>query len=282
MRTYAPAPVIKVLDELLEEPSLARGVVHHEVRPARDAVFGDWPGVARPADPRRAREARHRAAVHPPGGGDRGRARRRGRRRRHADRVGQVAVLHGARPPGARRGPVGPGAVPVPDQGARPGPGRRAVGARAGRRARGRRGLLRRRHAGADPVGDPQGRPGRRDQPGHAPLGDPPPPHQVVPAVRAAAGHRRRRAAHVPRRVRQPRRERPAAAAAAVRPLRLQPGRSCAARRRSGTRRSSRSCSRAGRSASIDRNGAPAGEKHLLLVDPPVHRRRRPAPAARR
>ena len=43
MRTYAPAPVIKVLDDLLEEPSLARGVVHHEVRPALDAVYGEWP-----------------------------------------------------------------------------------------------------------------------------------------------------------------------------------------------------------------------------------------------
>ena len=45
---------------------------------------------------------------------------------------------------------------------------------------------LRRRHAGPDPVGDPGGRPGRRDQPGHAPFGDPAPPHEVVPAVRAA------------------------------------------------------------------------------------------------
>ena len=75
-----------------------------------------------------------------------------------------------------------------------------------------------------DPVGDPQGGPGRRDEPGHAPLGDPPPPHEVVPAVRAAPGHRHRRAAHVPRRVRQPRRQRPPAAAPAVRPLRQPPG----------------------------------------------------------
>ena len=182
-------------------------------------------GVARPAAPRRAGEARHRAAVHPPGGRDRGRARRRGRRRRHADGVGQVAVLHGPGPPGAHGGPLGPGAVPVPDEGARPGPGRRAVGARAGRRARGRVRLLRRRHAGTDPVGHPQGRPGRGDQPGHAPLGDPPPPHEVVPAVRAAAGDRRGRAPHVPRRLRQPCRERPAAAPAPVRALRQPPGR---------------------------------------------------------
>jgi DEAD/DEAH box helicase domain-containing protein len=43
MRTYAPADPKVVLDRLLEEPSLARGVVHHERIPAREAVFGDWP-----------------------------------------------------------------------------------------------------------------------------------------------------------------------------------------------------------------------------------------------
>ena len=43
MRTYAPASVTTVLDRLLEEPSLARGVVHHEVIPARDALHAEWP-----------------------------------------------------------------------------------------------------------------------------------------------------------------------------------------------------------------------------------------------
>ena len=43
MRTYAPADPKAVLDRILEEPSLARGVVHHERIPARDAEFGDWP-----------------------------------------------------------------------------------------------------------------------------------------------------------------------------------------------------------------------------------------------
>ena len=38
MRTYAPADPSDVLDRLLEEPSLARGVVHHAVIPAREAV----------------------------------------------------------------------------------------------------------------------------------------------------------------------------------------------------------------------------------------------------
>ena len=133
-------------------------------------------------------------------------------------------MLRAADAPGPRRRPVRAGPLPVPDQGARPGPGQRALGARPGSRAGDLGGDLRRRHPGADPLGDPDGRPGRRHEPGHAPFGDPAPPHEVVPALRAAPDHRRRRAPHVPRRVREPRRERPAPAPPAVRPLRLAPG----------------------------------------------------------
>jgi DEAD/DEAH box helicase domain-containing protein len=43
MRTYAPRDSASVLEALLEEPSLARGVVHHAVFPAREAAFGDFP-----------------------------------------------------------------------------------------------------------------------------------------------------------------------------------------------------------------------------------------------
>ncbi|HYM82666.1 MAG TPA: DEAD/DEAH box helicase [Candidatus Dormibacteraeota bacterium] len=43
MRTYAPAEVEEVLARLLDEPSLARGVVHHAVIPARDADLVDAP-----------------------------------------------------------------------------------------------------------------------------------------------------------------------------------------------------------------------------------------------
>ena len=45
MRTYAPASTEAVLARLLDEPSLANAVVHHEVLPRRDAVtapFPDW------------------------------------------------------------------------------------------------------------------------------------------------------------------------------------------------------------------------------------------------
>ncbi len=44
MRTYAPADVAAVLGRLLEEPSIARGVVHHAVLPARPADFVEAPG----------------------------------------------------------------------------------------------------------------------------------------------------------------------------------------------------------------------------------------------
>src|SRR3954469_3057461 len=43
MRTYAPADTGAVLSRLLDEPSLARGVVHHAVLPARTAVWHDHP-----------------------------------------------------------------------------------------------------------------------------------------------------------------------------------------------------------------------------------------------
>ena len=43
MRTYAPASASTVLEGILAEPSLARGVVHHAVLPARPAIYGDFP-----------------------------------------------------------------------------------------------------------------------------------------------------------------------------------------------------------------------------------------------
>ena len=43
MRTYAPADAATVLGRVLEEPSLTRGVVHHEVIPAREPSYADMP-----------------------------------------------------------------------------------------------------------------------------------------------------------------------------------------------------------------------------------------------
>ncbi len=48
MRTYAPATVETVLRSLLDEPSLARGVVHHEVIEARAATYADFPDWLHP------------------------------------------------------------------------------------------------------------------------------------------------------------------------------------------------------------------------------------------
>ena len=45
MRRFAPAATQTVLDRLLDEPSIARGVIHHRHLPAREAVtapFPDW------------------------------------------------------------------------------------------------------------------------------------------------------------------------------------------------------------------------------------------------
>ncbi|HKG56822.1 MAG TPA: DEAD/DEAH box helicase [Candidatus Limnocylindrales bacterium] len=44
MRTYTPAQPQAVLDDILTDPSLSRGVVHHEVIPARDAEWAPFPG----------------------------------------------------------------------------------------------------------------------------------------------------------------------------------------------------------------------------------------------
>ena len=43
MRTYAPAGTEAVLDDLLADPSIARGVVHHAIVPAREAQYAPFP-----------------------------------------------------------------------------------------------------------------------------------------------------------------------------------------------------------------------------------------------
>ena len=43
MRIYAPTETTAVLADLLEEPSLSRGVVHHAVLPPREARFEAFP-----------------------------------------------------------------------------------------------------------------------------------------------------------------------------------------------------------------------------------------------
>jgi len=43
VRTYAPLDAATVLERILQEPSLARGVVHHEIVPVCEAVYADVP-----------------------------------------------------------------------------------------------------------------------------------------------------------------------------------------------------------------------------------------------
>ncbi|MFH0750911.1 MAG: DEAD/DEAH box helicase, partial [Chloroflexota bacterium] len=57
MRTYAPADVASVLAGILDEPSLARGVLHHAVEPAREALTVPFPAWL---DPRIGAALRHR------------------------------------------------------------------------------------------------------------------------------------------------------------------------------------------------------------------------------
>ena len=133
--------------------------------------------------------------------------------------------------PGPRRHPArprDPGAVPVSDQGAGPGPARRI--ARAGGAGERRfqradwRVHLRRRYAVRCPAGDSRQGPCRPEQPGHAALGDPAAPSALGEAVREPAVRRDRRAARLSRRLRQPPVEHPPAAAAGLPALRLGPG----------------------------------------------------------
>ena len=168
---------------------------------------------------RRRSRARDRPALQPPGRGVARGAAWRACRHRHPDRVGQVAVLHAA---GRGRGDdrSGEGPVPVPDQGARAGPGRRAAGAQPRRRARAQGIHLRRRHARRCAPGDPAARRHRGQQPGHAAPGDPAASHQVGAVLREPALRGDRRDPQLPRRVRQPRHQRAAPAQAHLRVLR--------------------------------------------------------------
>ena len=114
------------------------------------------------------------------------------------------------------------GALPLPHQGARPGPAGGAGG--AGARAAGAADPhVRRGHpAGRAPRGPGPGQ-RRADEPRHAPRGDPAAPHEVDRALPEPALRHHRRAPHVPRRLREPPRQRAAPAAAHLPALRRRP-----------------------------------------------------------
>ena len=73
MRTYAPADVASVLARILDEPSLARGVLHHAVEPAREAVTTvPFPAGSIPASGAALAARGIERPLHPPGRGARG------------------------------------------------------------------------------------------------------------------------------------------------------------------------------------------------------------------
>jgi hypothetical protein len=130
-----------------------------------------------------ARCARHRAALHAPGAGDRPRARRPLGRAGHRHRERQDARLQ---PPGGRGAGVfarRARALSLPDQGAGAGPAqvaRPAARCGHGRIARARAARrLRRRHLDRGAAEAAAGGQPRPDEPGHAPPGHPAVPREV-------------------------------------------------------------------------------------------------------
>ncbi len=176
-----------------------------------------------------------------------------GQRPCHLDQrygVGQVALVQPARPREPRARPQVACALPLPHQGARPGPGAKALGAPASLPAPRD---LRRRHAARGPSGPPAPLEPDPHQPGHGERRPAAPPPGLGRLHREPALDRRRRGAHLPRRLRLARRERVAAPAPRRAPIprraALSPG--------LGDDRQSRASSPSASSASRSASSAP-------------------------
>ena len=283
MRIYAPAGTVETLDRLLENPQVAAALVAHHVLPEREAQTLPFPGWL---DKRLVRALHSRGieklythqaeslealkqgkdivVVTPTASGK--------------SLCYNLPVLQAvAEDPSARALYLFPTKALSQDQLAafRELASRAEIDVAAGVYDGDTPGPIR-----TDPA---QRRPGRGHQPGHAPLGDPAPSHQVVPALRTAALHRHRRGAHVPRHLRQPRRQRAAPPPATLRALRQQAADHAAARRPSGTPQSLAETLTGRPMTVIDRNGAPSGREARRRPQPAGHRRagRHPTRAAR-
>ena len=228
----AVTPRTEPWSALLEAGRSDDRLVREAYEGARAPVFGELPADLHPTVGAGPGQRGDRRALHPPGAGA---ARRVGGDddRHHRDGERQVAVLQ----PADARGPVhrrqGAGALPLPDQGARPGPGARAQRLRAAQA--GAPGDLRRRHQARGAPGHPPAVEPRAHQPRHAPRRDPAQPRGVGRLLRQPRRRRGRRGARLPRRVRRPRRQRPAPAAARRRAPTARRRASCSPARRSPT-----------------------------------------------
>ena len=259
-------------------------------RAPRDADLGAPAPRPRGPDPRGAPPQgrrgrppqRHRQPLQPPGRGDPCRLGRPDDRH-HRHRLRQVALLPAPHPrrPLPRR--PRPRALPLPDEGARPGPGARAQQLR--RQERPARDL-RRRHAARAALGDPPQQQHRPHQPRHAAPRDPPEPPRVGELPLQPRDRGRRRGARLPRRVRLPRRQRAQTAAAHRRRLRHRPALPDGERHDRQPRRARRAplrprrlhrhrARRLARHQAHDRDVEPAGHRREAR-HPPLRARPRP------
>ena len=228
------------------------------------------PRLARPAAARRPGGPGHGHPVSPPGGGPGGAAEWRGHPGVDAHRLRQVAVLPPAGAPGDRGGPIGTGAVPVPDQGAQPRPAGRGPGAgRPGGPAT-PGGRLRRRYARRR-SGAASGPPARSWS-----------PTRTCSTPRSCPTTRRGSSCSSSCATSWWTRRTPTGASSAAMSRTCcggwpasapttapRPG-SCAARRPSAIPAELARTLTGRQVRVIDRNGAPSGEKHVVVLDPPV------------
>ena len=222
-RTDSEGALLSVLKGLEIQKTLGTEPVLTALRhfPAQPAQVVGLPGGAAPEAAGDAPRARLRGALHAPARGLRAGPGGEGRRGRDPDRLGQDPLLQPARPRPHPEGPRRAGALPLPDEGAGPGPAGRAPRGDRGDRGRHRDVHLRRGHAAGRAQVDPRAGPRRGHEPRHAPQGDPAAPHEVGEAPREPALRGGGRAAQPARGLRLARRQHPPAAAAALRVLRL-------------------------------------------------------------
>ena len=213
-------PPMSVAADLWSDLLEGEEVAYVGGEPARAAAIRPPSRRPPPQGRRRPRCPRHRAALHPPGRRLGRGAARRASRRRDGNGLRQDARLQPPRPrrPGAPA--EDPRALPLPDEGARPGSDPQPHRAEA---ALDQARHLRRGHRVEPTVADPQVVEPDPDQPGHAPRRRPASPRPLGRRSPQPPLRGRRRGARVPRGLRVTRRERPAPPAPPRADLRRRP-----------------------------------------------------------